>query len=237
MSKRRIDTRSGPPRCRKGQTNLRALSALSIHPFGPSIHPPIHLYPSRFLFVPSFSLPRGPSCPVLSNALRRRSMPPPSMCSLACKTSPRFAASISLFLVLSCIVLFFCLIPPLRHSEHPRLDSSPLRPTIFPHFNPLTRPRGRALTRARASERWPRKSTNDICRTYLTSLYFTRGCSQEFTTLPSAFFSYLPSYLPTVCFFLCILLRNAFFFFSSPVLPDSASLCLFLSLCLLHSKL
>jgi len=46
----------------------------------------------------------------------------------------------------------------------------------------------------RASERWPRKSTNDICRTYLSPLYFTRGCSQEFTTLPSAFFSYLSTH-------------------------------------------
>lgn len=129
----------------------------------PRVRPSILLPPSDI----SSSFSRGPSCPVLPNAFRRysrvppsASLPTPSMCSPACKTSSRFA-----FLAPSGL---FHLYPPPSHYrsarfEVPRLASSLSRPAIFLLSSLFLRARTRALTRAR--ERWARKSTDDICRT------------------------------------------------------------------------
>lgn len=140
-----------PPRRRKGQTNLRALSTLSIHP---SVHLSTHpsIYPTSSLCRRSRS--RAAHL-VLSSPMRFAVAARHSRaCALSRAKRPRDLLFLPFSLsLLSCILLFFSLIPLFRRSEHSRSDSSSSRPTIFPHFNPLFHPRGRTLTRARARER------------------------------------------------------------------------------------
>jgi hypothetical protein len=205
----RIDIRaaaSPPKRANKFALAFRAS-------YRPSVHPSIHS--SRFLSVPSFSFPHDPSCPVLSNALRRRSTPPPSMCSLACETSPRFAlSSLSHSLTLSLSLSLLPRILPPHPSVSPFQTSasgffSSLRPTIFPHSKLR---RTRVNTCARASDGRERARMTYAER--ISLLYILRAavrrnlrrCRRHSSpTYPPMACSFLrlPSFLTPLSFSLC----------------------------------
>lgn len=208
--RRRIDTSRRPLR-RKGQTNSRAFSA----------RPSILLPPSDT----SFSFSHGPSCPVLSNALRRCSCvhtstlspPPPTptpplrlrACALSRAKRPHDLLS-SLHRASSFSPLP---IPPFRRFKLLPLSATTLPPLAVSFSHPTFFTRGRALTRA--ARAMGEKEHGWHMQNVATSIFHAGLFAEIYDAAIGILL--LRTYLPTMLF-LCVLFCSSLSLFDA-VLP------------------